>query len=167
MGEEMKGYITFGELDYDKGLREGTKTNTYLKLHLTITVDGVNRFITRPQHEASASGYIACDALGGELPVENGVFNLFVDEQNAAIKKMLREGRGLKKYWPMKPELLAVANRPGTVGHLETFNRFDFGPTTIVEGDSLFVGRRALSAFRETFNHAGHGSVLTWACAGR
>ncbi len=86
--EEMKGYLTFGELDYDKGLREGKNSNTYLKLHLTINVDGVNRFITRPQHSAEAVGYIACDALGGELPVPSGVFNLLVDDQNAAIKKM-------------------------------------------------------------------------------
>ena len=87
--EEMKGYITFGEVDFDKGLREGKKTNTYLMIHLTIAVDGVNRFITRAEHEAGAVGHIGCDALGGELPVEKGVFNLFVDEQNAAIKKML------------------------------------------------------------------------------
>jgi len=52
-------------------------------------VEGVNRFITRPEHEATAAGYVKCDALGGQMPVEEGVFNLFVDEQNAAIKKML------------------------------------------------------------------------------
>src|SRR5262249_53271255 len=86
--EEMKGYITFGELDYDRGAREGKKAKNYIMFHLTITVDGVNRFVTRPAHDAVAVGYIQCDSLGGKLPVEKGMFNLFVDQQDTAIKKM-------------------------------------------------------------------------------
>src|SRR5207244_9872129 len=65
--EEMKGYVTFGELDYDKGSRQGKESGTYIMFHLTITVDGVNRFITRPDHDAIPVGYIHADALGGKL----------------------------------------------------------------------------------------------------
>ena len=61
-------------------LREGKTAKTYIMFHLTITVDGVNRFVTRPAHDAVAVGYIQCDALGGKLPVEKGMFNLFVDQ---------------------------------------------------------------------------------------
>ncbi|HEY0003783.1 MAG TPA: patatin-like phospholipase family protein [Pyrinomonadaceae bacterium] len=87
--EEMKGYVTFGELDYDRGYREGKKSDTSIMFHLTITVDGVNRFVTDPDHDTTdVKGYIKCEALGGQLPVEQGKFNLFVDDQNPAIKRM-------------------------------------------------------------------------------
>ena len=97
--EEMKGYVTFGETDYDAGLREGRESNTSIMFHLTIEVDGVRRFVADPEHEARAEGYVRCDALGGELPVEKGVFNLFVDAGDPSRKRMLyrlffRDGEG-------------------------------------------------------------------------
>ena len=87
--EDMKGFITFGELDYDKGYREGQSKGTGLMTHLTITINGVNRFVTRPEHDATTEGYVESDVLGGKLPVEEGLFNLFVDQQDPAFKKML------------------------------------------------------------------------------
>jgi predicted patatin/cPLA2 family phospholipase len=88
--EKMKGFVTFGELDYDRGYRQGKEDGTPIMFHLTITVDGVNRFVTRPEHDTNdVKGYIKCDALGGKLPVEQGKFNLFIDEQDPAQKKML------------------------------------------------------------------------------
>lgn len=66
--------------------------------HLTITAD-LDRFVADPEHEARAEGYVVCDALGGKLPVERGVFNLFVDDGDPARRRMLytlfvRDGRG-------------------------------------------------------------------------
>jgi predicted acylesterase/phospholipase RssA len=88
--EEMKGFISFGELDYERGRRQGKEDGTSIMFHLSITVDGVNRFVTWPEHDTNdVKGYIKCDALGGELPVEQGTFNLFIDEQDPARKKML------------------------------------------------------------------------------
>jgi predicted acylesterase/phospholipase RssA len=88
--EEMKGFISFDELDYDLGRRRGEEEGTSIMFHLTITVDGVNRFVTWPDHDTDdVKGYIKCDALGGKLPVEQGTFNLFIDEQDPAQKKML------------------------------------------------------------------------------
>lgn len=87
--EEMKGYISFGERDYERGYKDGRRRKTFIMFHLTIKVDGVNRFVTNPKHEAGAEGYIRCEALGGELPVEKGMFNLFVDEKDPASKRML------------------------------------------------------------------------------
>lgn len=87
--EEMKGYITFGELDYEKGAKAGKKSGNSIMFHLTITVDGVNRFVTDPHHDTNdVKGYVKCDALGGERPVESATFNLFIDDQDPAIKRM-------------------------------------------------------------------------------
>ena len=97
--EEMKGYITLGESDYEQGASEGRKSGTHLMFHLTIGVDDLVQFAADSKREATAEGWVGCDALGGRLPVERGVFNLFVDEENPAIKRMLyrlyfRDGAG-------------------------------------------------------------------------
>jgi hypothetical protein len=87
--EEMKGYITFGESDYERGAREGPKSGTRLMFHLTIELDDLDRFAADPRREAKAEGWVGCDALGGKLPVEKGDFNLFVDDEDPATKRML------------------------------------------------------------------------------
>lgn len=98
--EEMKGYVSFGEMDFDKGYRDGRESDTPLMFHLTITVDGVNRFVKRPEHDTNnVVGYVKCDALGGELPVEQGTFNLVVDDADPAVKRMFyrlffKDGQG-------------------------------------------------------------------------
>src|SRR5215210_4389390 len=97
--EEMKGYITFGEKDHERGAREGRKSGTGLMFHLTIEVGDLDRFVADPRLEATAEGWVGCDALGSRLPVEKGFFNLFVDDENPAIKRMLyrlffRDGAG-------------------------------------------------------------------------
>ncbi len=87
--EEMKGYISVGETDYVPGYDLGRQERTFLMFELTITIEGVNRFVVSPQHEAEAEGWIECQALGGRLPVSRGVFNLFVAEDDAGVKRML------------------------------------------------------------------------------
>jgi hypothetical protein len=87
--EEMKGYFTRGEMDYSKGFNDGRDNDTGIMFHLTITVDGVNRFVTDPDHDTTnVVGYIQSDELGGQLPVEKGVFNLFVDDADPSVKRM-------------------------------------------------------------------------------
>lgn len=88
--EEMKGHFTFDELDYHKGGRLGKESDNDIMFHLTITVDGVNRFVTDPLHDTdNVKGYVKADSLGGERPVEKGWFNLFVDDKDPAVKWML------------------------------------------------------------------------------
>jgi predicted patatin/cPLA2 family phospholipase len=87
--EEMKGYVTLGETDHDAGFREGRKSGTFLMFHLTIEVAGVENFVSDPEREATAKGYVRCEALGGKLPVERGVFNLFVYEEDPSRRRML------------------------------------------------------------------------------
>jgi predicted acylesterase/phospholipase RssA len=97
--EEMKGFVSPGQADYDTAAHEGKRAGGALMFHLTITTEDVDRFVTHPEHEARAEGYIRCEAFGGERPVEQGTFNLFVDQADPARKVMLyrlyfRDGAG-------------------------------------------------------------------------
>jgi predicted acylesterase/phospholipase RssA len=78
--EDMQGYLSLEQTDYQSGYSKGKASGTSLSFHLTIKMDGVNRFVTRPQHEAAADGYIDCPSFGGKRPVSRGIFNLLVDE---------------------------------------------------------------------------------------
>jgi hypothetical protein len=96
--EEMLGHVTFGESDFARGAVAGRDGAGALKFHLTIVVDDIERFGSDPTRRAGAHGYLVCDALGGRLPVERGVFNLFVDTE-PGVKRMLyrlwfRDGAG-------------------------------------------------------------------------
>jgi predicted patatin/cPLA2 family phospholipase len=87
--ETMKGYVSLGAQDFEEGLRLGRESRRDLKVHLTVEVDGVNRFVTRPEHDAKITGAVNSDAFGGECEVTEGHFNLFVDQVNASEKRML------------------------------------------------------------------------------
>ena len=96
--EEMLGHVTFGESDFARGAVAGRDGAGALKFHLTIVVDDIERFGSDPTRRAGAHGYLVCDALGGRLPVERGVFYLFVDTE-PGVKHMLyrlwfRDGSG-------------------------------------------------------------------------
>jgi hypothetical protein len=87
--EEMKGHISFGEGDYERGAREGRTSDVRLKVHLTIEVDDLDRLAADAGRAAEAMGWVECDALGGRLPVERGIFNLLIEEEDPEIKHML------------------------------------------------------------------------------
>ncbi|MGH7931885.1 MAG: patatin-like phospholipase family protein [Candidatus Binataceae bacterium] len=88
--EEMKGFFTLGDTDFDHGFRQGEKDGNSLMFHLTLTIDDVDTFVTRPDHGTpDVVGYVKCDALGGQMTVESGFFNLFVDGKDPALTHML------------------------------------------------------------------------------
>ncbi|HEV2706877.1 MAG TPA: patatin-like phospholipase family protein [Pyrinomonadaceae bacterium] len=87
--EKLKGYVGFGASDYQAGFAEGKAAGDELELEMTIHVAGVNRFITRPEHEASIEGSISCARLGGNLTVRSGVFNIFVDAGDPTRKQFV------------------------------------------------------------------------------
>jgi cholesterol oxidase len=86
--EEMLGHVTFGETDFNRGAASDRPGSSFFKFHLTIAVDDIHRFGSDPRRQAGAFGWVECDALGGRLPVERGVFNLFVDTE-PGVKHML------------------------------------------------------------------------------
>lgn len=97
--EEMKGFVTKGESDFDRGFRQGQRDGTEILFHLDIEVDGVFDFVANEAKTSSATGFVKSDAFGGQRPVEQGWFNLFVDQANPEQKRMLyrlffRDGSG-------------------------------------------------------------------------
>ena len=86
--EEMLGHVTFGETDYARGAQPDREGSADFKFHLTIEVADIDAFGKDPLRPADARGYVHCDALGGQLPVVAGFFNLFVD-QEPGVKHML------------------------------------------------------------------------------
>jgi cholesterol oxidase len=86
--EEMLGHVTFGETDFNRGSVADRPGSGFLKFHLTIVVDDIARFAVDDTRQAGSFGWVQCDALGGKLNVEHGVFNLFVDTE-PGVKRML------------------------------------------------------------------------------
>jgi cholesterol oxidase len=88
--EKMRGFITFGANDHDKGFRQGKKSKTACMFHVTVLMDDVERFIEDPQHQGTITGHVQCDALGGKLEVQQGWFNLFVDADDGEERKLMK-----------------------------------------------------------------------------
>ncbi|MBG0832628.1 GMC family oxidoreductase [Planomonospora sp. ID67723] len=88
--EEMHGHVSLGVADPAEGERLGRENGHRLTVHLTVTMDDVDRFVTDAGHEAAMTGWVSCDELGGEhLPVSAGWFNLFVKGGDPTRRRML------------------------------------------------------------------------------
>jgi predicted acylesterase/phospholipase RssA len=88
--EEMKGFWSAGETDFNSGSSKGQAAGTDLMFHLTISIDGVHAFAVRPEHDTNdIVGYIRSSIFGGDCPVQQGTFNLFTDAADPAVKYML------------------------------------------------------------------------------
>lgn len=97
--ETMRGRVRFGAEDPALGASTSGRPNASLRFRLTIEVMDVDRFVADPRLQATARGYVRCEELGGQLPVEHGVFNLFVpgdrpDERRMLYRLHLRDGAG-------------------------------------------------------------------------
>jgi cholesterol oxidase len=88
--EKMRGFITFGEDDFDKGFRQGKRSRTALMFHVTVLMDDIERFVGDEQHPGTITGKVICDALGGELEVQKGWFNLFVEAGEHGEHKLMK-----------------------------------------------------------------------------
>lgn len=97
--EEMKGYVTFGELDCRRGSRQGKDSGNFLMFHLTLRTDNMDRFLADPTHQMSAHGWVEGEQFGGRLDVGEGVFNLFAQSGDPSRTTMryrlfFRDGAG-------------------------------------------------------------------------
>jgi cholesterol oxidase len=88
--ERMTGAFAFAEAGYQAGYELGRKAGNGLLFRLTIATDDVDQFVADKEHPATATGYVECEPLGGRLPVQQGAFNLFVDEGPATRHMLYR-----------------------------------------------------------------------------
>ena len=86
--EKMKGFVALGETDPVKGWQRGRLLTQRFMFKLTITAPDVERFVDSADHTAVAEGYVESDLLGGQLPVQRGWANLFVDTAHAGTREM-------------------------------------------------------------------------------
>lgn len=86
--ETMSGWVGLGETVPESGQRTGQRDRTRLTFRLTIHIDDIATFIHSPHHEASATGWVDFDPLGGRLPVEQATFHLFDTEGDELHKRM-------------------------------------------------------------------------------
>jgi cholesterol oxidase len=87
--EEMKGFYTPGAPAYDTGYVTGQRDWNRLMFHLTIGTDALSGVLTDPRHRMRAEGYVRCRELGGaDLPVKDGVFELFAPSTAAGRLEM-------------------------------------------------------------------------------
>jgi len=131
--EDMRGYVAFGQSSYQDGFDQGQKDGTALMFHLTLRTDDLDRFLSSPEHEATAVGYVECARLGGRCPVEQGWFNLFVDTADPDRRQMtyrlfFRDGSGNPLTLSGHKE---VQDKPG----------FDVWHDTTTLFTNLFAGR--------------------------
>lgn len=85
--EAMSGHMAIGATDPVLGESAGRTDRSKIKLDLQIAIRGLETFLSDPDHAGQISGAVVCDALGGRLPIRNGLFNLFTDEGDASDKR--------------------------------------------------------------------------------
>jgi hypothetical protein len=99
--DRMSGFVSFDERDYNEAWLDGRRADRRCAFDLDIAIADAERFFEDREHTAPCTGQIVCEALGGELPVERGSFNLFVEEgrRQARMRYRLfardRDGREL------------------------------------------------------------------------
>lgn len=86
--EKMRGFVALGQADPLTGWRLGRQLTQRFMFKLTITAPDVERFVGSDDHTAVADGYVDCDILGGQLPVQRGWANLFVDTEHEGTREM-------------------------------------------------------------------------------
>ena len=97
--EDMKGFVSLEQTDFDVGYAKGKSSGTHFMFHLTIRSSDLDTFLSSPQHEAEAIGYIDAPCFGGRRPVEMGTFNLLVQTADRDARQMryrlfFRDGSG-------------------------------------------------------------------------
>ena len=86
--EQMKGWLSFDETDFNQALLRGRVARTSAALRLTIEIPDLDGYIRDREGWAYASGWLECDELGGRLFVESGGFQLFAREPDPRHLRM-------------------------------------------------------------------------------
>ncbi len=86
--EEMKGFLSTNQTSFNEGYEKGKADNNHFMFHLKITIDDLDEFIRSPEHQASATGYVQGNMVGGQRTITSGFFNLFINTHDENRKEM-------------------------------------------------------------------------------
>lgn len=86
--ETMSGWIGLSETDYVEGRVSGQRENTPTSFSVKIKIDDLGHFINLSDHTAHLTGTVSFDPLGGTIPIEGGLFNLFSVDSHEGIRHM-------------------------------------------------------------------------------
>lgn len=87
--ESMSGFFSLGQTDPKKGAEIGEREGNRLRFDVTIAITDLPAFLKVSQHEATLSGTVTCDALGGKAEIVDGVFNLFSLDPATSMRQMV------------------------------------------------------------------------------
>jgi hypothetical protein len=77
-GLRFGGHVAFGGGTIEPTARPRGNNELHMTARIVIDITDIDAFLIDSRHEAQASGWIECDALGGRLAVQSGVFRVFV-----------------------------------------------------------------------------------------
>jgi cholesterol oxidase len=86
--EIMKGYIGMGETEILTGYSKAVLAGTYIETILKVTAENLTKFLNEPDHAAVPAGILRWPAMGGDLPIQGGEFQLFVATGNNLAKRL-------------------------------------------------------------------------------
>lgn len=89
--ETMAGGFSLGLKVPAEGFHQGNRLDTQLAIHVTVTIDDLDRFINEPEHPGRLSGTIDFAPLAIGIEATTGVFNLFCPADDPKLKLMVYE----------------------------------------------------------------------------
>jgi pimeloyl-ACP methyl ester carboxylesterase len=75
--DRMDGYVSFVQDDYNQAWLDGRRARRRCAFEVDIAVADLDAFLADPNLEATVTGRIECEELGGPWTVADGSFNLF------------------------------------------------------------------------------------------
>ncbi len=87
--ERMSGYFLENTDDVKHGALVGQRRDNRIGFRARITIDNLDKFLNEPEHTAHLEGQIDYGDLGQKLTMNDGIFNLFVYDPVAGMRKMI------------------------------------------------------------------------------
>ncbi len=97
--EQLSGWLSFGQTDFNQALLEGRRDGAAISLELSLEVDDIDQFVRAAGRQAHVTaGVVRCPDLGGELTVQRGEFVLL--DQSSPLYDHLRLRMRYRLWFP-------------------------------------------------------------------
>ena len=93
LDESLAGWIGIGRTDPIDGRMQGKVQGTQLVMRSHISVGSLSRFLEQPDHACTLEGTLTFEPLGKDMPMRDGVFNVFVVDPRTGERQMVYETR--------------------------------------------------------------------------